>query len=468
MTALCLLLSLACCGLRSAATAQETIAGRWEGEIELPGQRLAVGIVFRLIDGSWDGAMDVGSLTGVALHEVTQEGPSVHFEMGVTQVTAIFDGHVEGDEMSGKVLQEGEGTFVLRRAREVDLDEPIRALMEEKHIPGLAAAAIRDGEVVWVGTYGFENLAEQRPVTEETLFLLASVSKTITATALMQLHSEGRFDLDDDVSDYLPFTVRNPGFADLPITFAQLLRHRSSIRDNMAFYGPLWSAARGDSDTVLGQYLASYLVEGGEHFDREDNFFPERPGTEFRYCNTCYALLGYLAEVISGQPFEDHSAEVLFAPLEMTQTGWFYSDVDSSRVALGYRYDEDEGHVPVGPVGYPDWPAGQLRSSLTELARFLAAYTGFGLFDGAQVIDSTTVELMAPRHQAVGFYTWFGSSFPVTGSVLYTHGGGDLGARTLIGFDPATRNGFVVLTNGEASIDDIAALILEATPTLGW
>ncbi len=466
---------LAALTLGTAATAppnllaQDAIVGRWEGAVDISGQHLSIAVMFQRQDGALVAKLDIQGQMGVLLQNTSYEESRVHFELDVPQAKATFDGEHRGDEITGTFRQEdGEGTFSLTRVEEMALDGPIMRLMEENHIPGLAATAIRDGEVVWVGTYGYANVAAQTPVTPQTLFMLASVSKTLTATALMQLHAQGRFELDDDVSNHLPFTVRNPAFPSVPITFGLLLRHRSSIRDNMAFYGPYWSTPLGDPDTRLGEYLEHYLAEGGNDYDAEENFFQEQPGSEFHYCNTCYALLGYLAERISGLPYEDYSEQALLGPLEMNETAWFYADVDSNRVAMPYRYDDSTGYEPYGVVGYPDWPAGQLRSSITELSRFLAAYSQYGRLDGRSVFDSTIVELMAPRHQALGFYTWFASSLTSTGSVLYSHGGGDLGARTQIGFDPATRVAFAVLTNGEASIDEIVALIYKAIPTLGW
>ena len=104
-------------------------------------------------------------------------------------------------------------------AQSVDVDSVIVAEMERSNFPGLAAAAFDSGRVVWVGTYGLSNVEDDEPVTEQTSFHLASVSKPVTATVLLSLHADGRFGLDDDINDYLPFEVRNPNHPSIPITF---------------------------------------------------------------------------------------------------------------------------------------------------------------------------------------------------------------------------------------------------------
>jgi CubicO group peptidase (beta-lactamase class C family) len=449
--------------------ATQKITGRWQGEINVDGQQISTAVGFRFRNEALTGTIDIRRMKGIMLEAVSYQPPLVHFEFESPVGKATVTAELDGDGISGKFQHSGgEGTVSLKRVVPVDIDGIISRYMNEKHIPGLAATIVRDGETVWTGTYGYANVAAEKPVTPQTIFLLASVSKTITATALMQLHAQGKFKLDDDVSDFLPFKLRNPGFPKIPITFAQLLRHRSSIRDDPEFYGPFWSEASGDPDTVLGEYLQSYLDSGGKQYNAEKNFFAYQPGADFNYCNTCYALLGYLVERISDRPYQDYSREVLFKPLGMKDAAWFYAGVDSELTAIPYHHDAEKGYEAIGIIGYPDWPAGQLRMSVTGLSRFLAAYTQNGKLDGLTYLDSSVIDLMTPKHQALGYYTWFSSSLQSTEDVLYTHGGGDIGTATLIGFNPATRNGFVILTNGEASITPLAAEIYAAMPTLGW
>jgi len=326
--------------------------------------------------------------------------------------------------------------------------------MAEQHIPGLAAALVDSGRVIWLGAYGFADVAAGRRATDSTPFQIASVSKTVTATLLMTLQAEGRFDLDDDIDRYLPFRVRNPSHPAVPITVRQLLNHRSSIKDNMAFYGPLWGQSNGDDLTPLDTYLRSYLTPGGKDYSLE-NFLEVAPGDSTLYCNTCYALIGYLAQVISGVPFTKLSDSVLFRPLGMRETHWFAKDFAANGPATPHRYAADTGFVAHGQNGYPDWPAGTLRTSIRDLARFLVMYLDDGMAGGQRVIPASVVEQMAPADLRNGFLTWF--PFGVsTGDVLLSHGGGDVGVRTFLALSRRGKRGVIVLTNGETTVGQLA------------
>ena len=345
------------------------------------------------------------------------------------------------------------------------LDNMIVQHMELNNIPGLAVAAVYSGEVIWIGTYGFGNIELQKPINEDTLFHIASVSKPITATVLLSLHAKNMFELDDDINDYLPFRVRNPNAPETPITFRQLLRHRSSITDNFEFYRPHWEEAHGDPTTSLNGYLRNYLSIDGDDYSAENNFLQETPGESRRYCNTCYALLGYLAESISEKPFEYLSSEILFNPLGMTNTGWFLRDLQGKEIAIPYHHDIDDGYVPYGHNGYPDWPAGQLRTSISDLANFLAIYSNGGIGQNGRLIDLKVIDVLSPQSAELGFHTWSQRGLS-NGEVVYQHGGGDIGVRTHMVFNRTENRGVVVLTNGEGPVASIADNVYLAIDSL--
>ena len=157
-----------------------------------------------------------------------------------------------------------------------NLDSLIRSEMTAYHIPGLAACAVRGSELAWHGEYGFARLEDSVRVVDTTVFDLASVSKTATATALMQLCERGAFGLDDDINASLPFPVRHPNYPSTAITFRMLLTHTSGIAD----YWPTFEALQrqGDPDVGLRRFVEGYLVPGGEFYDSVNNFCPWPPG----------------------------------------------------------------------------------------------------------------------------------------------------------------------------------------------
>jgi CubicO group peptidase (beta-lactamase class C family) len=178
------------------------------------------------------------------------------------------------------------------------LDSFIVHTMDSYHIPGVAACVVKDGQVIWTGTYGWANIEDSIQVADTTVFKLASVSKPFTGSALMQLYQEGFFDLDDDINDYLPFVVVNPNFPDSVITFRMLLTHTSSINDNwdVLFSVETWG---GDSPMDLGWFLEQYLAPGGVYYQAYVNYNIFPPGTEWDYSNVAFALAGYLVETIT-------------------------------------------------------------------------------------------------------------------------------------------------------------------------
>ena len=140
----------------------------------------------------------------------------------------------------------------------VPIDSFFARFMASYRIPGMAACIIKNKSIAWKGNYGVANLARNIPVSDSTIFFLASISKTVTATALMQLYEAGRFGLDDSVDRYLPFPVKNPNHPKVPITFRMLLTHTSSIQDNWNIMPTL----NGDPSMAIGTFLREYLDTG--------------------------------------------------------------------------------------------------------------------------------------------------------------------------------------------------------------
>ena len=254
--------------------------------------------------------------------------------------------------------------------------------MDYYKIPGLAASIIKDGEIYWTGAYGFANIEDSIEVTDSTLFMLASTSKTVTGVALMQLWEKGLFDLDDDINNYLPFEVHNPNFPDSVITFRMLLTHTSSINDN-------WSVMPyyvGDSPIPLGQYLEDYLVPGGAYY-YPANYNNFAPGTTWDYCNIAVALVGYLVERLTAGNFSTYTKDSIFIPLEMNETAWFLSELDTTHIARPYTYSGGN-YQAHAHYGYSDYPSGQLRTSTLQLSKFLTAFMQGGEINNTRILDS--------------------------------------------------------------------------------
>ncbi len=330
-----------------------------------------------------------------------------------------------------------------------DVDAYIQDTMQLYHIPGVSACVVRNGEIIWTGAYGLAHIAEDRAVSESTLFMLASISKTVTMTGLMQLWEEGYFALDDDVNAHLPFELRIPNHPDEPITFRQVLSHTASLRDN---WNVGWATyVQGDTPWALADYAYAYFHPDGVYYDAALNFHSSAPGTLYDYCNHGFVLAGYLVETISGMPFAEYCQESLFEPLGMDEASWFIRDLDPDHVAMPYDYSGTH-YVEEGHYGYADYPAGTLRTSAPQLARLLIALGGHGSIGETSILDSATVDLITTVHyphlKSNQGLAWYQGS--TAGCSVWQHEGGDLGVRTIASYSFEEGLGVVVLTNRDS------------------
>ena len=377
---------------------------------------------------------------------------------------------------------------------EAELNAYIEQLMANNYVPGLSVSIVKNGAIVWGNTYGYANINDSILVDENTLFLLSSVSKTITATALMQLWENQHFELDDPINNYLPFSVNHPDHQNIPITFKMLLTHTSGIKDNwsvMPYYD-------GDPELELGYYLEQYLVPGSEFYNANSNYSNDQPGTNYRYSNIGAALIGYLTEVIINQPFNEYCNEHIFEPLGITNAGWFLSEVNIDEVAIPYEisgssgstcyeigcgiYDENNpcacdsqcsyyndccndyeevcgedgsgsgganNYSALNHYGYGDYPSGQLRISSQDLAKIMLAYMNNGLSHGFQLLEPNTIELIKsianPNIDPIQGLIWYYKN--ENGRTLFGHNGGDVGSSTEMFISYSDDIGVIVLSN---------------------
>jgi CubicO group peptidase (beta-lactamase class C family) len=368
-----------------------------------------------------------------------------------------------------------------------DLDAFIRARMETGHIPGLSLAIIRDGKLLRATGFGFANLEQQRPMRSDTLINVASVTKTATCIAVMQLWERKKFALDGDVNAYLSFPVRNFAYPELPVTFRQLLTHTSSIADGPAYEK---SCACGDPRVPLGQWLRDYLTAGGELYDPQRNFHPWKPGMQFEYSNVAYGLLGHLVETLSGMSYSDYMLNRVFTPLGMSHTRILLAGMDPQSHATPYTYAKD-GDVAAVELRDPAWtppadglggvqvphclyswgtpPDGLARTSAIELSRLLRAFMNGGKLEGQRVLQSRTIaQILSDQHvpfaamqvktQVQGL-TWrlYRGLGP---GIVWGHSGGDPGISTLIVLRPWDRRGAVILMNSDGGVITAAEIAL--------
>lgn len=311
----------------------------------------------------------------------------------------------------------------------------IRTLLRIAHKPSLAACIIHEDEMIWSHAYGYYDREQKKKATTQTLYLQASVSKTVTATALMQLYEQGLFDLNDDVNIYLPFSLRNPNHPDSPITIKMLLSHRSSLADDNLYWIAL-SYLPGDPDVEGFPYpwLQEYLTPGGSAYS-STTWSTDKPGEKYYYANIGFSIIAYLVEILSHQDFNDYCRQHIFQLLQMNSTGFRLRDVDIDNVAVPYEY-KNGGYFRHPHYGiHILYPAITLRTSIEDYSHFIIAHMNGGVWNNVRILNESTVELMHTAHFSASDKYNYGLGWQITNKLFektYGHSGGYVGALDLV------------------------------------
>src|SRR5215471_3761623 len=248
-----------------------------------------------------------------------------------------------------------------------ELEPEIQRMLLEGKIPSAAIALIAGDRVIWTGAYGYSNLWARTPATTSTVYLIGSTFKAMSTIALLQQMEQGKFKLDDKVSDYLKdFKIQNED-PQHPVTFRHLLTHTSGLPADFGAV-TVW----GDkAPPTLDEYLGKSLKVS-------------KPAmTKVVYSNQAYTLVGYLVQKFSGVPYKQYIQEHIFNPLEMNSTAFEPRPDMEERLSIPYVVDEKTGAL-VGTVRLKAsvWPAGLVYGTVLNQANWLIANLNGGMFKG--------------------------------------------------------------------------------------
>ena len=240
--------------------------------------------------------------------------------------------------------------------------------------PAVSVAAVVGEEVVCLEAAGQVN--GQVASAESTVFLSASISKTFLAVMCMQCVENGEIELDIDIRSYTtPHSVKpwNPYFPELPITVRQLLQHKAGLRDDESALLPGPFRTEGaDSPITLQQYVQRRLCRGGSDF--KPWIWSSTDPARYHYSNAGFTLLGFVVECATGRSLPDLAQDRIFDVLKMSTTTY---TLEAMRALDGISIAEPHTHKgPVGHYGVAEWPSAQIRSTSSDLAKYLVAFTG--------------------------------------------------------------------------------------------
>ena len=339
-------------------------------------------------------------------------------------------------------------------------EDIIESIREKDGIPGVAAAIVKDGEIVAAGGVGYRNRDAQLPMTAHTVSPLCSLTKSFTGVAVMQLVESGKIWLDEPVVSYLPkFRVADTE-ASRNMTPRILLCHKSGMgrtgHQSRMFTEPHPYKDRGE--------LVSQLAEVQ---------LQTQPNAAFSYCNEGYAALGHLAETVSGIPLEDYFQSRIFDAVGMERTyprfSQWQSDADRSH---GYEKKEGDYEEVQLPEDYSIYlSTGGICSTAYDFANYLIATMDYA---NSPLLSSGSLDAMHTVSMPYGDTGWgYGFGWAIAwnaGRKIVSHGGGLSGIATYALMVPVEQLGVVVLTNlggGEArQIAEQLANSVSGTPLL--
>ena len=337
-----------------------------------------------------------------------------------------------------------------------ELEQALKEELRFEDLTSISYCIVKNDKILYSNAIGYADYESNKLATDSTRYLIASISKTITGVALMQLVEQDLVSLEDDINEYLPFIVRNPIYPDEAITFRMLLSHVSSISDNNIFTYDL-DCYGTDCPMSLDKFFKEVFLNGGDYYS-SGNFNNKKPGTKEEYSNLGLALLGYLVERISNTPFDVYCKNNIFTPLGMNKTEWRLSKTPLSELAIPYSDEIPNMNNP--HYTFPDYPNGGLRTNVIDLSKFLRVFIQEGSLNGIRILSTTGIKEMkklqfGSSEQCLAFYY-----DEIDGRLVLGHNGGEKGVTTEMFYDPSTNVGVIVFNNDDdADLLNILALL---------
>src|SRR5918999_819043 len=331
---------------------------------------------------------------------------------------------------------------------DAELDRLAVGAFNRQPLAGLAVGVVRDGELVYERGLGFAYVDARRPVTADTVFRIGSISKTMTAIAVMQLVEQGRLELDDPVNEHLRgYRVEHrPGSP--PVTIRHLLTHTGGLGELRR----LTDVARptiglgADPEKSLPALTELYAPVLKAEL---------APGEKWAYANHGFATLGQLVEDVAGRPFADHVREAVFEPLGMEHTDFLRSERVRGELAVGYAFAR--GRLkPVKDREIVVGPAGSVFSSLRDLSAYAAALMDGG---GGVLKPESLQRMWEPQLEVAPDLTAMGLAFflhDLGGPRVVGHDGGWPGFVSALLVAPEDGLAVIAFTNTSAGLPTVS------------
>jgi CubicO group peptidase (beta-lactamase class C family) len=331
------------------------------------------------------------------------------------------------------------------------LDTIIRNNLKQQRIPGAAVALVHEGRVIFSRCYGYADTGKKVPITEDTYFMVGSLTKSFTALAALKLIEQGKVDLHADIRKYIPgFSIKNLYDGEVPITVNHLLTHTSGLM--IDFYVHLTGEKKYSNADLLSQLRNEYLCF--------------KPGSACKYSNIGYRLLGMIIEQVTGERFESYLEKEVFKPLGLDNSFFDYTADMALHMSKGHNGDTETSRID-----NEDKSASGLFSTLKDLTVFLkflssGATQSTGGINNSKIIDSILKNAdpaIDTFYDSKNIYSsgWYLNSYQFNGIHAVLSSSGNInGFSTAMTYIPEERLGLIILTNSslgwKANMDIIA------------
>lgn len=325
-----------------------------------------------------------------------------------------------------------------------NLDRIINEYVNGEFVPGLSVGVVYNNEVIYTKGFGVKNVDTKEPIDENSIFHMASVSKTFVATGIMQLVQQGKIHLDEYVIEYLPyFKLKDDRYK--KITIRQLLTHISGMPDEDDYE---WDKPQYDEE-ALERYVRS--ISGRE--------LMWEPGEKFAYSNIAYEILGNVIEKASGMSFEKYMKENILNVVQMKESNFLKPLVSKELLTSPHILDIKNGYgatvSKVFPYNRAHGPSSTLCSNVVEMCNYAIANMNEGKFKGNKILEVHSYLELWRKYAFTGWggYTseiglaWFLGEYK--GNKVRSHSGMDTGFRSNLIILPERSIAVVVMINSD-------------------
>ena len=323
----------------------------------------------------------------------------------------------------------------------------IKAIMQDMPVMGLSVAVVKDNKIIYTQSFGTKSRENNAPLTNDCIFRIASISKSFSATSIMQLAERKKLSIDQDVSELIGFKVRNPKFPETVITLRLMMSHLSSINDSQGYFS---------LDAINPEKNPNW-AKSYSHYE---------PGKGYAYCNLNFNMIGAIIEKISGERFDQYVIKHVLDPLGL-YGGYDVDRLDKSRFASIYEYRADSTKFVLSEGAYASRakelsnyamgyttpvfsPTGGMKISATDLAKYMLMHSNHGKYRGKRIISKKSAEQMQTamsEEEGYGFAIETTSKM-IPGKTMKGHTGVAYGLFSAMFFHPEEKFGIVVISNG--------------------